>query len=325
MAKKILSDIILGNTWNGYIACVEAVLKKAGLWDEPIWMLMGITGMAFHFIIEKNACPSSITVYDWNSEHMTMMDRIGIHTDNYAFGDDRYNTIEYQRNIAVSRLKESIDRGVGVVSWAPSGLLEFGVINGYDDDDGVFFLKDMSHKDADPLLYDNIGRSEVSVLYYQLFKGKTDVERSKIIRQSLAFGVSQWEKENSYNPNYASGRKGYENLINYLSREKIAGFGLSYIIVSYADSKKCLSDYLKYIAETLLELKGLDKAAKLYRNIADKYSVLCSLYPFAPQFVPGSEEIFMKSSANIPEMLKITKECLKLEEEAMCIIKKSLE
>jgi hypothetical protein len=325
MTKKILSDMNLGQTWNGYIASAEAVLKSAGLWDEPTWMLMGMTGMAFHFIVEKNACPSSVTIYDWNSEHMTMMDRIGIHTDNYAFGDDRYNTIQYQRDIAVTRIKESIDKGIGVICWAPSGLLEFGVINGYDDKDGVFFLKDMSRGNTDPLLYENLGRSEVSVLYYQVFNGKTEIDRSKIFRQSLAFGVSQWEKENYFNPNYASGRKGYENLINYMAHEKNAVFGLSYIIVSYADSKKCLSGYLKYLAETLTQLKGLDKAAKIFHSIADNYSVLCSLFPFAPPFLPDSEEILKKSRVNIPEMHKLTKECLKLEEEAMEIIKKSLE
>ena len=144
MAKKFLPNIKLGYTWNSYINSVDAVLKSAGLWDGDTWLLLGMTGMAFHFIVEKGLCASSVTVYDWNGEHMEMMDRIGIHTDNYSLGDDRYNTIQYQRDTAIKRIKESIDNGVAVVNWAPSGLLEFGVIYGYDDDDGIFIVKDLT-------------------------------------------------------------------------------------------------------------------------------------------------------------------------------------
>ena len=61
-----------------YIQATYGVLKHTGLWNDEIWKMMGHTGMAFHFIVHKQACPSSVTIYDWTNEHLVMMDRIGV-------------------------------------------------------------------------------------------------------------------------------------------------------------------------------------------------------------------------------------------------------
>ena len=81
MEKKILDNIDMGMSWTTYIGSVHGVLKGAGLWDDSVEMLMGMTGMAFHFIVHRQTCPSSVTVYDWMSEHFAMMDRIGVYSE----------------------------------------------------------------------------------------------------------------------------------------------------------------------------------------------------------------------------------------------------
>jgi hypothetical protein len=150
---------------------------------------MGMTGIGFHFIVDKTACASSATVYEWVSEHFSAMDRIGIHSDFYSITDDPgLNTMGMMREDAVKRIKESIDNGIAVVIWAPTYVLEYGIILGYDDDDGVFFVESCMPQNPDPILYSNLGKSDVPMLSYQIFKGKVNVDREKIFRDSLQFG-----------------------------------------------------------------------------------------------------------------------------------------
>ena len=58
---------------------VDGALRKAGWWDEEMFLLMGMTGMAFHFIIHATAC-SSVTVYDWGLS-ISPCWTIGIHNE----------------------------------------------------------------------------------------------------------------------------------------------------------------------------------------------------------------------------------------------------
>lgn len=44
---------------------------------------MGLTGMAFHLIMHQECCPSSVTSYDWLSEHSIAFDRLGVLSEIY--------------------------------------------------------------------------------------------------------------------------------------------------------------------------------------------------------------------------------------------------
>jgi hypothetical protein len=320
MARKVLDNIRMGMTWTSYIAAVDGILRNAGLWNDEVYKLMGMTGTAFRFIVHDRICTSSVTVYDWSEEHLTAMDRIGLHTDVYAVEDIRINTFAEQREAAVQRIKESIDRGVGVLVWAPTRILEFGIIHGYDDADGVFLVQECTMQPADPMLYTNLGKSEVPMLFYQLFHGKVDVDREKVYRDSLQYGVKQWNKEFHVCPDYASGRKGYINMITALEKMDFIDFGLAYLLVVYADSKKCIAQYLNDVHQNTKQLKGLDKAAELYGAVADRYEKMCELFPFS-----GSNGVGCNADRNnVPAVLELFKECSLLEEEAMTLIAKSV-
>ncbi len=318
MTKKILPDINMGKSWTTYIGSVHGVLRGAGLWEESIELLMGMTGMAFHFIVHSQTCPSSVTVYDWMSEHFSMMDRIGIYSESTHIENSRsLNTFDKARAMAVTRIKESIDNGIGVVVWAPTPMLEFGIINGYDDDDEVFFVRDCVNKNPDPLLYSNLGKSEVPVLFIQRFFDRVDVEAEKTFRDSLQFGLYQWERGSNI-PLYASGRGGYHNLINALEKKDFNPFGLVYLFTVYADSKKNIDIYLRYIISESRYLKGLGEASEIYSEVKDRYSEITGLAPFRG---PGQVDLKEK---NIKPVLKLVKECLDLEERAVAAIRTSL-
>ncbi len=320
MGKKVIEDLKMGNIMcSSYLAAAAGILRKRGFWEGENYLLAGMTGMVFHFIIHKKACPSSITVYDWLQEHFIMLDRVGINSDVFNFfNDGTLNTFDLVQADAIERIKESINQGMGVVAWAPTPLLEFGIIKGYDDFDGVFFVDDFScGQEPDPLMYTNLGKSEVPFLFYQIFKDKIDVPLDKVIRSSLAFGVSEWEKEFHINPQYASGRKGYDYLISTMQKGDYDSFGLSYIFFSYADAKQSISKYLEYIMTAAVGIKGLCEVNELYRQVASNYTRVSDMVNFQG---PGSKV----NKEKIPMLLALVKEAKEFEEEAMKIIKDSL-
>jgi hypothetical protein len=316
MAKKIIEGAAMTHTWMSYIAAAEGCLRAAGFWKDETWKLMGLTGMGFHFIVHKEICPSSVTVYDWNGEHLDCMDRMGIVTETFSIMDDgRHNTLRDAQERAVEKIKESIRRGIPALVWAPTSILEFGIIKGYDDADGVFFVEQCSGQPADPLLYENLGKSEVPILYYQIFLNKVPVDESQTIRQSLKFGLSEWEKENHVSPDYyASGKKGYANFIGALEKGVFNEFGLGYLAAVYADSKSALTRYLDWVAARPDAVKPTKNAARLYHKIYEAWAEIATLAPFSGSNNRGNVPLEKK---NFPAILRLAKEAFEREKEAM--------
>ena len=316
MVKKIIEGAAMTHTWMSYVAAAEGCLKAAGLWKDETWKLMGLTGMGFHFIVHKELCPSSVTVYDWNGEHLDCMDRMGIVTETFSMMDDgRHNTLRDAQERAVEKIKESIGRGIPALVWAPTSILEFGIVKGYDDTDGVFFVEQCSGQPADPLLYENLGKSEVPILYYQIFLKKTPVDESQTIRFSLKFGISEWKKENHVSPDYyASGMKGYANFIGALEKGVFNEFGLGYLAAVYTDSKNAITQYLNWAAARPDAAKSLTKAARLYSKVSGAWAEIARLAPFSGSNNRGNAPLDKKS---FPAILKLANEAFAREKEAM--------
>lgn len=321
MSKKLLDNVQYGMTWTSYIAGVYGTLTNAGMWKDEVWKLMGMTGMAFHFIVHKSCCPSSVTVYDWMAEHLTMMDQIGIYSDFYqTYYDSKSSTFALRQKDAIRRIKESVDKGVCIVAWAPTRVLEFGIINGYDDEDGVFYVVDCSGQASDPLLYKNLGKSDVPILAYQIFKDKVKVDNEQVYRNSLKFAVSEWEKDFHISPDFASGKKAYTYLIKSLENGSFDSFGLAYIISVYYDSKTCIVQYLNFLSTQTTSLKGLEKAAAIYGRIVENYKMMSELFPFSGENGAGCTA----DRNNAQDLMKLARDCSELESQAMSIIATSL-
>ncbi len=316
MAKKIIEGAVMGRTWTSYIAAADGCLRAAGLWKDKIWKMMGFSGMGFHFIVHKGLCPSSVTVYDWSSEHVDCMDRMGFLSETYSMiNDGRHNTFADAQERAVQKIKESIRRDIPALIWTPTSTLEFGIVKGYDDADRVFFVEQYTGQPADPLLYDNLGKSQVPILFYQIFLKKVPVDESRMISQSLEFGLSEWRKENHVSPDlYASGMKGYENFIGALEKGTFNEFGLGYLSAVYADSKGSLAQYLDWAAARPEAAKSLAKAAKLYGKISETWIEITKLAPFSGSNNRRDDPL---DKNNIGTILKLVEQAFASEKEAM--------
>jgi hypothetical protein len=317
MSRVVIENVKMGCSWTSYVAAADGCLRAAGFWNDETWKLAGLTGMAFHFIVHKGLCPSSVTVYNWNDEHVDAMDRIGIHAE--AFGTwmtpARVTAAEVRR-AAESRIKGSIDRGIPVLVWAPTRILEFGIVTGYDDAEGAWLVEQCTGAPADPLPYRALGASEVPMLAYELFLGKVPVEEAMVVRSSLAFGLAEWNKEFHLEPDtYASGRKGYRAFVTALESGAINDFGLAYLIAVYGDAKAALARYLSWAADSAAgrAKEELAEAAKLFGGVAGRFAEMAKLAPFAGENGRGKAV----DRARLPEIGAFVNASFELEEQAM--------
>ena len=305
-----LKDITMGKSRLSYIGAAHGVLTHAGLWEGDIAELAGLTGLAFQFVVHESFCPSSVTVYDWAAVHFAAMDRIGVYTDCLsAVLQPGLNTADDLQEDAVKRIRESIDRGRGVVLWAPTPLLEFGIITGYDDEERIFSVIDCINTHPDPLLYDNLGRGEVPMLYLQRFFSRRQVDEEKLHRDALCAGVFSWRSIHP-DPRYGRGLQAYDNMLSSLKARNFDPFGTGYCLAVYADAKNAASGFIKKAAASGL-INGLDGVSERMERTASHFRAAADLVPFrGPQGTTVDPE-------KIPDLIKHLKECRRLEQEVM--------
>ncbi len=319
MGKKIIENLNMSPSWSTYNGSVCGILNNSGIYKTEPYLLSGMTGLAFHFIIREDICPSGPTVYDWGSEHFEMMDRIGVHSKLICVFNMNLNTFDLIRKDAVDFIRESINRGVGLVIWAPS-IPEFGIVIGYDDEDGVIFTRDCFNEDVIPILYDNLGVSEVPYLFLQTFYSRTEVKKEKMFKESLKYAVNQWNKEFHTPPYYASGRRAYDLLIKAMENGKFDEHGLAYNLSVYTESRCYITEYFNYILKNSSGFEYLEKARKIFGSVFGHFSKSSELLPFA---MPGSKSAGF-GKENLKKALDEIKSAFKEEEEAMRIIGSAL-
>lgn len=323
--RRRTTEARFSGCWTTYLGAMQGVLKAAGMGDFDLPRLAGMTGLGFHLIVEKGCCPSSVTVYDWLHEHLMAFDRVGVLSEICAAmpGDHTY---EAARRRAVPKVKAALDRGVGVVVWGVD-TAEFGVINGYDDGDGVFLAdgvgKWWSPAGSNPILYENLGRScEVPILHCQIPVEQVAYDPAETYRSSLEFYVGQMEKEYHDSPNYKSGLRAYENWHAALTGGGFNPFGVRYLTAVYCEAKELVAEYLRGLAKTW-SLAGLPEIAGKFGEISTVYRAMMAA--LGQDFAEGGgflgRPVTGDQAANLA---KLVKEAKRLEEEAVALVKEAL-
>ena len=319
--KKILENVHLTPAWCSYAGSIHGVLKGAGWWKDEFWKLYGLTGLAFQFIVHEDCCPSSVTVYDWVNGHYQAMDRLGIFTaSDELFHHPQLQTFSFMQRHCIDKITQSIDQGKAVLVWAPTPILEFGIIKGYDNTEGLLFVESVDNQNPDPLLYDNLGLSEVPIIYCQYLLDHTAFDISKAITNSLHFGLSEWQKEFHIHPQYACGRKAYDFLMQSMDNQKLNGFGLGYILAVYQESKQVLYQYLDWIHSSTKEFSGIEESALLFQQVAEIFHKMHELWPFNP----GMKQQDPPSQSLRDELKVLLQSAKDREQRAMKVIEKSL-
>jgi predicted DNA-binding transcriptional regulator YafY len=309
-----LEGIAFGYSWLSFAGASYGVLKAMGYWDEPIHMFLGKTGLAFHYIIHEHLNPSSPTVYDWPEKHFEALDRIGIGTTQFnVYSKKTTNTFSLVQKRALEAIKMSLQNGKGVVVWAPTKILEFGIVYGYDDEENVLLVHDCLNHEADPMLYTNIGISDVPFLYYQIIEGKTEVPEEKIVRDAIRYGISEWKKQTSLSRYYATGKNAYANLLNALTKEEYDSFGLAYILSVYTDTKTALSRFFGDLSLQYPKWRWVKRTYSYFEILSELYEKAKTIHPFT-----GSKmEAPLLTKGQMSEIITLMKEACQIEEKAM--------
>jgi hypothetical protein len=254
-------------TWTTFVGASVGVLRAAGLADESLDVseFFGLSGRAWHMVMDETCCPSCPTMYEWAREHVLAFERAGVFAEVHQAMPDqpRYQAA---RRRAVGHIKEALDRGVGVVLFGVDAP-EFGVVYGYDDDDGVFVTDGVGRfntGNSTPILYENVGRScDVPELHYVVPVERIAVDAGQVHRAVLAGYVEQLRgRVQALPPKYTAGLAAYDTWVRALESGQYVPFGVRYNTVLLADARGHGVNYLERVAAAGLDSTGVAAAAR---------------------------------------------------------------
>lgn len=311
---KVIENLKILSELESYIDSLHALLKVAGLFEGPKYLLYGMTGMAFKFVSHKNMISPSRYMYHLEIDSWKAVDRLGIYSEIY-FGNKHNPTFPLYQTKAIERIKESIDKGIPAIFWDP-GLSMFAVIFGYDDEDEAFFYKDRFQSDEQIILYKNLGKVDTTFWVCQVFGDKIDKDIRDIYIDSLDGAVYEWEKHDNVpewtRNDYASGRLAYDYIINALEKNDFHERGARSILTIAVKSKESISQYL---AEVIKEFPSLNKAFIAYQGLNEIYKNIdqCMINMY--------DNTKLINKALIPKLVNYLKEAKLVEEKGISEIK----
>lgn len=312
----------LGMCWTTYLGASHGVATAAGMTDLTLTEFAGVTGIAFQFFMHKHCDVSSVTVYDWIGRHQNSMERIGILAEVFH-SEPGMNTYEAARKLGVSKIKSSIDRGVGVVAWAIDHG-EFGVIHGYDDEDGVFLVDGVDKFNrqlgSDPMLYENLAVKfpPAPLLHLVIPIESVPYDRERAYRESLRFYVSEMERSFHMTKDYHSGLLAYDNWIHGLG-DSFDPFGVRYATTVYAESKMFASEYARQLAAGWGKEHGLEGVVERFERIAGVFSRMMDVLE---QDWNGAKHLGKPVTENqAKSLIPLLREAKQLDAEAVQLVK----
>lgn len=323
---KGLTTAKLPGCWATYAGAAYGVLSDAGMIDLSLAEMTGVSGAAFQFFMHTHCIAASVTVYDWVGRHADALDRLGVMSEIYHYQPGT-NTYDAARERVVGKIKQSIDRGVAVIAWAiDTG--EFGIINGYDDEDGVFFV-DGVHKfnrplGSDPMLYGNLGLKfpPAPFIHVQIPIERVEYDREQMYRKSLQFYLDVMNQQYHVGPDFHSGFRAYDAWLHALESGTYDAFGLRYNTSVYAECKCFAAEYLDILAVRSASMKGLPVVADLFGRMNGQYRRMMDLLE---QDLNGGQHLGKPVSKSQAKALAVeVREAKRLETEAVGLIEQVL-
>ena len=293
-----------------YIDCLYALLTSAGLFQHPKYMLSGMTGMSFKFVVHKRLLPSSLDLYSWQAENWQAVNTLGIYNEVYV-GTPLDSTFPlYQRNM-LDKIIRSIDQGRASIGWEIERPI-FCLYTGYNKDDQVLFFSNSTSKEDDVLLFDNLGLISEGHWFVQIIGDSIEKDYRDIYLESLECAVREWYTEYKVTPDYGSGKIAYKNLLDAFRCRDFNIDGAYYILETYIDIKIEICSYMDAIKK---EIPDLEDVAFMYHKLAD---ILLQL-----------KQIKLTGNARddinyIPEAIKAFRDAMTTEENAIKEIERYL-
>lgn len=303
MSEKRLHMSNLEQGSRSYIDCLYSLLTSAGLFHLPKYMLSGMTGMAFKFVIHKRLLPSSLDMYSWQAENWQAVNMLGIYSESYG-GSPLEFTYPLYRTQMLKKIKHSINYGKAAIGWGIDRSL-FCLYTGYQEDEQVLFFRDSQSKEDGVLLFDNFGLVTEADWYVQIMGDRIEKDNRDIFRESLACAVREWNMGYKVSPDYGSGKEAYQNLLQAFESKDFSFPGAYYFLEKYIDVKSEIGSYMDMVIKEIPELAD---AAYWYHELQ---STLLSLKKMTLTFDP------CRDIKLIPDASEVFRAAMQIEEKAV--------
>ena len=169
---------------------------------------------------------------------------------------------EERRQEAVQLIRQSIDRGIPVISW-DIVVCEWGLITGYDDESETFAVLPITGQEGE-MAYSQLGKREIPILSVLAVTGKAEQSQEEIVRETLDIAKNHL-LGNEWCEN-ACGLAAYPALVKHLESEEAemaCSWNMEYFLGTYAP--------LKWYAWKFFERHGLQELASLYHSVYENW------------------------------------------------------
>lgn len=265
MKQIIVHTLPLSLKSYSFTDAMYGILSAKGWFSLPKYMLSGMTAASFRFSVHRQLHRDSATAYNWMVEHLVAADLVGI-TASQSAGFNFAPTFPLYQQHAVSDIKSSIDRGTGAVLWKD----QFVIVNGYNDNDEIFYYTDGHVADYQLLPYGDLGQNHSPYWYYQVYEDQLEIDVLQVIKESFIQAVFKWETHDLMLPEseYACGLKAYDAILEALRSGDYDAAGAYTTFNVYAAAKK---DAARYTEEARTYWPALDIVAVHYTRLATIY------------------------------------------------------
>lgn len=149
--------------------------------------IIASSGFAFRMWLNPELCPSAMSIWNFDSQPEWILNG-GFNTAFVSCCWQPEEALAEARSVILPKIKASIDRGIPVIAW-DIGVLEWGLITGYDEDNQKLAALCVSGS-TDNMDYATLGNREMPMLNVVTITGKSDKSQSDIISDTLKLAKS---------------------------------------------------------------------------------------------------------------------------------------
>ncbi len=223
--------------------------------------IVASSGFAFRMWVSPDLCPSATSMWQFDQQK-NWVERGGISCQYIERMWGQEDVEEERRQEAVQLIRQSIDRGIPVISW-DIVVCEWGLITGYDDESETFAVLPITGQEGE-MAYSQLGKREIPILSVLAVTGKAEQLQEEIVRETLDIAKNHL-LGNEWCEN-ACGLAAYPALVKHLESEEAemaCSWNMEYFLGTYAP--------LKWYAWKFFERHGLQELASLYHSVYENW------------------------------------------------------
>lgn len=266
-----------------FLAAVASALQARGEAVDPTWLL-GASGWAFRINVERQLCPSAMSIFPW-AEILPESVRNAGWDCTFVGRLWHEDAVRAERQAeAYAAIVQGLQVGTPAVAW---DLLtpEWGLITGYDADAQVYevlapatspgdtravALQPEQRAKVGQVPYVSLGEREITILSVTVLGPPNSRPRALAVRQALEAAVRHAEQgEWNERPQYQDGLPAFEQWARFVAEHTAGEWALNeyYYAGHWAGARCYARDFLRREAESRPELRP---AANAYASVASR-------------------------------------------------------